>query len=620
MRGKTVSKLGIMVISVMLIIAASCYGINIFIAQQLRASLAAIGTLPSTNIYVAHFIPGVIAKNIVITIPTSTTGNVQFTIPTLKITYNLRSLVRGRLNNIDIPTMSISLQGPLMANVFAINPSAYDKNLAIKQFIKNFPYGLIKIKHIQIEQGDIKNLTLTSIGEASLKLQRHFSSNNSFNVLFTLSGSKLALTINDVLIKTKTLAAELKGNLTLTNSIEFTGDLSVQATKLAIPDTKIVIGKSTINAALTSMNDQFQLHGNYDAAGFYLTDVALVQDPLSFNGKFLADNTTLQASLDGTDKLQYFTGTGALNGYQLHLKLQSQQLITHLLNLQRVLPWLTQPVLLSQGQLQIDGIIGLSKKNPTALSITGKNLSGKIQSMFFDELNTALTITQFDPLLSAPAQTATLKRFNPGLPFDNITLHYQVTSDEKRNPQIQVIKAQSQFAGGNLQATNFILKPNDTVHRVPVIAQGVSVNDLLQFSKVNGLSGTGTLNGNMMLQWDDKGLQITQGKLLGSGADNKIVYDPKKLPAAMQVKSEQLTLVLSALKNFHYKNFQVNIHNMGNNTEIVANLIGFNPDLYDGLPIKLNFTLTGQIYLILDTILIGEQFKRKIIDTTLNGD
>jgi hypothetical protein len=619
MQGKQARILGISLIAALIIILTICYSINLFLAKQLRVNLIAAGALPASDIQISYFVPKVIARNIIITIPTSKTGNVQFTIPKLLITCSLGSLLHGKLNRIDIPQLEISLQGPLMANVFAINPSAYDKNLAIKQFIRAFPYGSLKINHIRITQGDIKNLSLKSIAEGSLQLTRLFGSSNNFNVLFTLEGSKLALTINDVLIKTKKLDTQLKGNLLLTDAVTFTGELTVNATKLAIPDTKIVIGDNTIHAAIDSTNDDFQMHGTYDAAGFYLADIALAQDPLSFSGKFLADNNHVQAKLAGNDTLQYFSGTGVLNGYKLTLDLQSQQLVTHLLNLQQVLPWLTQPIFISQGQIQIDGVIGLSKSVPTVFKISGKSLSGKVQAMLFDDLDTSLVITQFSPLRSEPAQTAFLKMFNPGLPFTNLTLNYQLTADEHNNPQIQVQSATSQFAGGSLQANNFILKPNDTMYRIPVIAKNISVDELLRFSKVDGLSGTGTLNGNMLLQWDNNGLQITQGKLVGADHDNKIVYDPKKLPTAMQVKSEQLTLVLSALKNFHYKNFQVNIRNIGDNTEIVANLIGFNPDLYDGLPIKLNFTLTGQIYLILDTILIGDKFKRQIIDTTLNG-
>lgn len=619
-RGKTAAKYGIGAIILLLALIMSCYSINIFIAKQLKAGLASLGTLPSTTVHVNHFMPGVKITNIVIIVPTSTTGNVQITIPNIIVTYNLTSLLHGKINTIDIPTMNVSLQGAIQANVFAINPETIDKKLVISQFIKKFPYLAINIENIRIEQGNIKNLTLTSVAQASLQLQRTADAENTFKILFLMNGKKLALTINEVLIKTKNLAAELKGNLILTDAINIIGDLSIKTTQLSLPDTKIVIDAGSIHAGLNSNNDKFQLHGNYDAAGFYLDNVAFIQDPLSFSGNFLADNNSLQASLNGHDKLQYFTGTGKLNGYQLQLKLESQHLISHVLNLQRILPWLTQPIILSQGQLQLDGTIGLSAKTPTSLRITGKSLSGKIQASLFTDLDTALTITRFYPLLSEPAQVASLKRFNPGLPFDNMTLMYQLTADKQQNPQIEIIKMQGKFAGGNIAANNFILTPNDKIHRVPVTAKNISVNELLRFSKVNGLSGTGTLNGNMMLQWDDNGLQITHGDLLGAGKDNKIVYNPKALPPAMQVKSEQLTLVLSALKNFHYRNFKVHVKNIGDNTEIIANLVGFNPDLYDGLPIELNFTLTGQIYLILDTILIGDKFKRKIIDSTLNGN
>ena len=108
---------------------------------------------------------------------------------------------------------------------------------------------------------------------------------------------------------------------------------------------------------------------------------------------------------------------------------------------------------------------------------------------------------------------------------------------------------------------------------------------------LDGLSGTGQLDGQIPLQIENGTIAISEGRL-AARAPGLVRYKPDKLPPEIAGAGKQVELMLEALADFHYRTLALELekHPTGEGT-ILLHLNGNNPAVLDGRPFVLNIRI-----------------------------
>lgn len=134
----------------------------------------------------------------------------------------------------------------------------------------------------------------------------------------------------------------------------------------------------------------------------------------------------------------------------------------------------------------------------------------------------------------------------------------------------------------------------------------IDINALLQALKSEKLSLTGRFDFTLPLTISDQGQQITNGQFraLGEGTI-KLKSD----------KGQEANIAFQALENFHYQEFYGTLHyNLEGDYVVELHVLGSNPDLYDGFPIKLDLTLRGKLPKLLYSMIVSGDMTKPILD------
>lgn len=136
--------------------------------------------------------------------------------------------------------------------------------------------------------------------------------------------------------------------------------------------------------------------------------------------------------------------------------------------------------------------------------------------------------------------------------------------------------------------------------------KSIDIGALLTALNSEKLKLTGLFDFTLPLTLSKEGQQITAGKFnaLGEGV--------------IQLKSDngkEANIAFQALENFHYQQFSGTLdYNLEGDYVVELHVLGSNPKLYSGFPIKLDLTLRGQLPELLYSMLISGDMTKPILD------
>jgi Dicarboxylate transport len=203
------------------------------------------------------------------------------------------------------------------------------------------------------------------------------------------------------------------------------------------------------------------------------------------------------------------------------------------------------------------------------------NLSGKIA------LDSILP-----PRMAAPQCVTAALQF-AALPSGPLDLCFRLSGGDR----LLVDRATLGFAGGKLALAGVSFAPNtplDTALKV----QDVDLGAVLALLGIDGLSGSGTLSGNIPLHLDASGMAIAEGRLAAAGPGILRYVGaglPTDLGAGQARAAETVKLLRDALADFHYTSLMLTLDRAANgHGSLLANIKGANPAVLDGRLFALN--------------------------------
>lgn len=178
---------------------------------------------------------------------------------------------------------------------------------------------------------------------------------------------------------------------------------------------------------------------------------------------------------------------------------------------------------------------------------------------------------------------------------------------DENTVQLQGLRAG--LLGGQLEVAELRLvngAPRDTLVR----GRGLGLEHLLKLLDVDGLDGNGRIDTDLPLRAEPDGLAVRGGTFSAQG--------PGRL--SYRTGTPAVNIGLQALENFEYDSFSGTLEYLGTGDYTIAiDLLGRNPDLYGGHPIRFRLTLNGLLPSLFRSLFITGDFERAIIEHLNSG-
>ena len=201
----------------------------------------------------------------------------------------------------------------------------------------------------------------------------------------------------------------------------------------------------------------------------------------------------------------------------------------------------------------------------------------------------------FDDLLSGALsgpQRFSVARLDAGAVLEDGRVVWRI----EPSGRLRILGSTWNWAGGRVLIGPANVSGNGLTGKVPVRLDGVALDRLLALARIDGLSGTGRISGTVPLVFRNGGVTIEDASLAADGPGGALQYAPSAVPTAFSDAGNQVEFLLKALENFQYTAMEMSAEgDAGDSLGIRFALAGANPSLYDGYPIRLNVTISGDL-------------------------
>lgn len=235
------------------------------------------------------------------------------------------------------------------------------------------------------------------------------------------------------------------------------------------------------------------------------------------------------------------------------------------------------------------------------LQLLLRDLSLSLPAARLEQINAVVALDGLAPPTTPPGQKAAVALIEAGLPLTEGLLTFQLLP----GPRLRIEEGSLRLAGGTVSVEPVTLDPAEARQDLRLAVEDVDLGQMLALADIEGLTGTGRLDGLIPVTLAENDVVIKQGELAAE-SPGRLAYAPLAPPAALQGGGETTTLVLSALTDFQYEDLRMTLNREAGGEMLVGiHIRGKNPEFYEGYPVELNLNVTGKLDQILRRGLTG---------------
>jgi hypothetical protein len=263
----------------------------------------------------------------------------------------------------------------------------------------------------------------------------------------------------------------------------------------------------------------------------------------------------------------------------------------------------------AEGSFELLGDVGYANGKPTAdFTLFIYDLSGRNGDVALEGLDGEVAFSGIAPWTTPPNQLLTAETLDIGVPLTDLALVFSLPGDDT----VQIELGRAQFAGGSIMANPTHLRLGSDENHILLGVQGVDLATLLSYAEVSDLAIDASLSGSLPITISGKDIAIDKGRL-ESDKEGTLRYAPSGSDVPLDLDEGNLNLVLEALSDFRFSKLSLDINKpLGGSTELLLHIAGANPELYDGYPIELNVSVTGDLDRIARDSLAGWRISEEL--------
>jgi hypothetical protein len=218
------------------------------------------------------------------------------------------------------------------------------------------------------------------------------------------------------------------------------------------------------------------------------------------------------------------------------------------------------------------------------------------------DLSATVRLASLMPPRTAAAQRISANVHAAGLPPMPLDLRFSLPGDHR----LLVNAATLGFAGGTLGVADVALAPGKAVD-TELTVRAVDLGAVLALLDIDGLSGSGTIEGAIPFRVDASGAALKSGQLVGT-VPGVMRYAGTGLPepAPDAPATDPIRLMRAALADFHYTGLTLTLERAASGEgSLLVHLKGANPQVLDNHPFVFNIRLDANFDKIAAILLDG---------------
>jgi hypothetical protein len=228
-------------------------------------------------------------------------------------------------------------------------------------------------------------------------------------------------------------------------------------------------------------------------------------------------------------------------------------------------------------------------KGEANLSLDG--LSFDSDEAKVEGLDLDLHLDRLFPPGSPAGQRLTVEHIDPGMPLDDVSVHFQVQPGEP--VRLAVERGELSLIGGRVFLRDMLIDPAAARRDVPLEIEGLDLAELFRVLDIEGLSGSGRLSGQVPIAFEAETVTIDNARLEADGP-GRLRFQSAQAAQLLAGAGESADLMLRALQDFHYDELSLTIGKpAAAEARLTLVLLGHNPDVLEGYPFRFNINLEG---------------------------
>lgn len=318
---------------------------------------------------------------------------------------------------------------------------------------------------------------------------------------------------------------------------------------------------------------------------------SLDEPDLRFTGTASAAGDRLVVDFDGTLRVDTNAGGASLRLHRLDFQpgeLQPQDLIIGLGN----------DLSAVTGAIEAYGSLRWGPgARASDFTVHVEDLSFGLKGVRVDGVDGKVVLDRAWPLRTPPDQILVARRIDIGAPMTDAVVRFRI--DEQKRLAIE--EARVDMLGGRFAVGPAIFDPTADRQRATVRLTGLDMETLLAIAAIDGATASGRVSGEIPLVVSRDGFSVADA-VLETGAPGVLRYAPAVPPPALQDGGEGVSLMLEALKNFHYDVVSLAVDGRsGGDWSVKLHIEGENPNFMDAYPFVFNLNLSGKLDEIIRT-------------------
>jgi hypothetical protein len=195
------------------------------------------------------------------------------------------------------------------------------------------------------------------------------------------------------------------------------------------------------------------------------------------------------------------------------------------------------------------------------------------------------------PPATPPGQLVSIALIDAGLELTDGLIDFQLRPDGL----LELQEAEWHWAGGVLRSAGVVDPMADSQQLVLEVA-GVEVAELLALVDLEGLEGTGTLEGEIPIFRSGEIVEIRDAELRGTPEGGRIRYRPASAAGTLAGQGYGIDQLLGALEDFHYDSLYLNVDgDLRGEVEAAIHLEGVNPNYQRGRRVEFNLNVEARL-------------------------
>lgn len=275
-----------------------------------------------------------------------------------------------------------------------------------------------------------------------------------------------------------------------------------------------------------------------------------------------------------------------------------------------------QALELSNGRLQGQAQLKLPASGAIEMNATAsaKGLGGIYDRTELSGLDAELSATLQRDQLRLAITELTVREVNPGFTFGPLRFDGEFSGplDNLANGRLAWNTAEVRLLGGRLWLEPGAADLAASSQQLQAHLRGLQLPLLLEAYPAEGLTGTGVIDGNMLVQRTNAGISIERGTLNAREPGGALQFRSAKIQALGR-SNPAMRLVAEALDDFHYDVLSSDVHYAADGKlDLGLKLHGRNPALEGGRPINFSINLEEDIPALLTSLQLSDRVSETI--------